>query len=202
MRSFTAPKGRHSWVAMCRPSGAWPCALKQTHSWRGGLRSFVPDGTGQDDRSDSSESTMQLRFTYFLVTVIALEIHAEKYGSEFLPDGLQTIGIEPQGFDYGFAISASPAFAPWKAKTQFFIVRAKWISRPDKKSCYPGSAAILLPGSMAPGKWRPRLNFTGTGFPYCTIMTASPCDSGAGNDSFNLARLGDSSLHHWSGTHR
>jgi hypothetical protein len=38
--------------------------------------------------------------------------------------------------------------------------------------------------------------------PFSYKITASPCDSGAGSDSFILARLGDSSLHHWSRTHR
>src|SRR5712691_6383706 len=36
-----------SWLAMCRPSGAWCSARMRSHRSRGGLRSFVPDGTGQ-----------------------------------------------------------------------------------------------------------------------------------------------------------
>src|ERR1700676_2138935 len=28
IRSFAAPEGRHIWVALCRPFGAWPCALR------------------------------------------------------------------------------------------------------------------------------------------------------------------------------
>src|SRR6266851_8649882 len=32
---------------MCRPSGAWCSARMRSHRSRGGLRSFVPDGTGQ-----------------------------------------------------------------------------------------------------------------------------------------------------------
>jgi len=51
---LTAPKGRHLWFALCRPFGAWPSALTPTHRSRSGLRSFVPDGTGQDNKSDSS----------------------------------------------------------------------------------------------------------------------------------------------------
>ena len=54
MRSFTAPKGRHIWVALCRPFGAWPSASTHTHRSRGGLRSFAPDGAGGDDKGDSS----------------------------------------------------------------------------------------------------------------------------------------------------
>jgi hypothetical protein len=32
------------------PSGAWPFAVVHSHRSRGGLRSFVPDGTGQNDK--------------------------------------------------------------------------------------------------------------------------------------------------------
>jgi hypothetical protein len=74
--------------------------------------------------------------------------------------------------------------------------------RPGGRSIYPGSAAIAFPESMVPRKGPPVLNLMGMGFPICTKIAANPCDSGVGSDSFNLARLGDSSLHHWSGTHR
>jgi hypothetical protein len=35
------------WVAMCRPSGALFNTRTPSHPFRGGLRSFVPDGTGE-----------------------------------------------------------------------------------------------------------------------------------------------------------
>jgi hypothetical protein len=67
---------------------------------------------------------------------------------------------------------------------------------------FVGAGQPVLPTLEAPGKQRGQLNLTETTFRYCTGATANPCDSYAGNDSFNLARLGDSSLHHWSGTNR
>jgi hypothetical protein len=49
-----SPEGAAHMVALCRPFGAWPHALTPTHRSRGGLRTFVTDGTGQDHKSDSS----------------------------------------------------------------------------------------------------------------------------------------------------
>jgi hypothetical protein len=34
-------------VGLCRPYGATPFSVTHTHRSRGGLRSFVPDGTNQ-----------------------------------------------------------------------------------------------------------------------------------------------------------
>ncbi len=48
-----SPEGAAHMVALCRPFGAWPYVLTPTHRSRGGLQSFVPDGTGQDDESAS-----------------------------------------------------------------------------------------------------------------------------------------------------
>lgn len=51
---LAVPEGRHNGFDLCGPSGTWLTAITATHRSRSGLRSFVPDGTNQDDKDDSS----------------------------------------------------------------------------------------------------------------------------------------------------
>ena len=56
-------------------------------------------GSAPCSRALPHEPTLQMGNPYFLVTVTVAEYEARKNGSEFLPDGFQTIGIESQGFE-------------------------------------------------------------------------------------------------------
>src|SRR6202140_1680499 len=48
-----SPGGAAQGFTLCRPSGALFSGLTHTHRLRSGLRSFVPDGTCQDNKRDS-----------------------------------------------------------------------------------------------------------------------------------------------------